>query len=114
MDYAGPTVEVTDRSTGEVQQAKVFVGVLAAAPRLGRISKMGQQDLRRLLVTGAMAVVRQTTRCGDHGSVAGRDVGAQAEESGGGSARQQDGATGLGAGNEEGDLPASRCRLSGP
>ena len=26
-------------------------------PRLGRISKMGQRDLRRLLITGAMAVV---------------------------------------------------------
>jgi len=26
-------------------------------PRLGRISKMGQRDLRRLLITGAMTVV---------------------------------------------------------
>ena len=33
-------------------------------PRLGRISKMGQRDLRRLLVTGAMAVVRQASRRG--------------------------------------------------
>ena len=31
MDYAGPTVEVTDRETGEIHQAKVFVGVLAAS-----------------------------------------------------------------------------------
>ena len=31
-------------------------------PRLGRISKMGQKDLRRLLVTGAMAVVRHASR----------------------------------------------------
>ena len=31
-------------------------------PRLGRISKMGQRDLRRLLVTGAMAVVRHASR----------------------------------------------------
>ena len=31
MDYAGPTVEVTDRRTGEVQEARVFVGVLAAS-----------------------------------------------------------------------------------
>ena len=31
-------------------------------PRLGRISKMGQRDLRRLLVMGAMAVVRHASR----------------------------------------------------
>ena len=31
-------------------------------PRLGRISKMGQRDLRRLLVTGATAVIRQAIR----------------------------------------------------
>ena len=31
VDYAGSTVEVTDRRTGEVQDAKVFVGVLAAS-----------------------------------------------------------------------------------
>ena len=34
-------------------------------PRLGRISKMGQRDLRRLLVTGAMAVVRHAVRRGE-------------------------------------------------
>ena len=33
-------------------------------PRLGRISKMGQRDLRRLLVCGAMAVVRWAVRRG--------------------------------------------------
>ena len=31
-------------------------------PRLGRISKMGQKDLRRLLVTGAMSVIRHAVR----------------------------------------------------
>ena len=31
VDYAGSTVDVTDRRTGEVQDAKVFVGVLAAS-----------------------------------------------------------------------------------
>ena len=36
--------------------------------RLGRTSKMGQRDLRRLLVIGAMAVVRQRAR---HGAPAG-------------------------------------------
>ena len=33
-------------------------------PRLGRISKMGQRDLRRLLITGAMAVVSWAARRG--------------------------------------------------
>lgn len=32
--------------------------------RLGRISKMGQRDLRRLLITGAMTVVRHAARHG--------------------------------------------------
>ena len=49
----------------------------------------------------------------DDGSVAGPDVGAQAEEAGGGGARQQDGAESLGAGHEEGDLRSSRRGLSG-
>ena len=34
-------------------------------PRLGRISKMGQRDLRRPLITGAMAVVRWAVRRGE-------------------------------------------------
>ena len=34
-------------------------------PRLGSISKMGQRDLRRLLVCGAMAVVRWACRRGE-------------------------------------------------
>ena len=34
-------------------------------PRLGRISKMGQRDLRRLPVSGAMSVIRQTSRRGE-------------------------------------------------
>jgi transposase len=33
-------------------------------PRLGRTSKMGQRDIRRLLITGAMAVVRSAARKG--------------------------------------------------
>ena len=33
-------------------------------PRLGRISKMGQRDIRRLLIIGAMAVVRWAARKG--------------------------------------------------
>ena len=31
VDYAGPKVEVTDRRTGEVHEAKLFVAVLAAS-----------------------------------------------------------------------------------
>ena len=34
-------------------------------PRLGRISKMGQKDLGRLLFTGAMTVVRHASRQGE-------------------------------------------------
>ena len=33
-------------------------------PRLGKTSKMGQRDLRRLLITGAIAVVRGAVRPG--------------------------------------------------
>ena len=33
-------------------------------PRLGKMSKMGQRDLRRLLVLGAMAVIQQAARRG--------------------------------------------------
>ncbi len=32
--------------------------------RLGRVSKMGQRDLRRLLITGAMSVIQKTIRWG--------------------------------------------------
>ena len=34
-------------------------------PRLGKISRMGQRDLRRLLITGAMTVVRHAIRRGE-------------------------------------------------
>ncbi len=34
-------------------------------PRLGKISKMGQRDLGRLLITGAMTVVRHAVRRGE-------------------------------------------------
>lgn len=33
--------------------------------RLGRVSKMGQRDIRRLLISGAMAVIRWEIRKGD-------------------------------------------------
>ncbi len=34
-------------------------------PRLGKISKMGQRDLRRLLISGAMAVIQNAVRRGE-------------------------------------------------
>ena len=34
-------------------------------PRLGRVSKMGQRDLRRLLITGAMSVIHHASRRGE-------------------------------------------------
>ena len=36
----------------------------AGKPRLGKVSKMGQRDLRRLLVVGAMSVIRNAVRHG--------------------------------------------------
>ena len=36
----------------------------AGKPRLGKISKMGQRDLRRLLVCGAMSVIQNAVRRG--------------------------------------------------
>ena len=80
-------------------------------PRLGRISKMGQRDLRRLLVTGAMAVIRHASRRGEitdpwlAGMLARKPKKLVAVALG---------AEGLGAGHKEGDLPGSRRRLSGP
>ena len=55
---------------------------------------------------------RDSTRR-DHGSVAGQDGGTQAEDAGRGGPRQQDGAEGLGAGQEKGGLSGSQCRLTG-
>ena len=82
---------------------------LAVKPRLGRISKMGQRDLRRLLITGAMAVVRWASRRGeDEGPVAGPDADAQAQEAGRRRAGQPDGAHRLGADDEQRGLPGSR------
>ena len=48
-------------------------------PRLGKISKMGQRDLRRLLITGAMSV-RNAARRGETTPLAGQYAGAQAED----------------------------------
>lgn len=45
-------------------------------PRLGRTSKMGQRDIRRLLIIGAMAVIRAAARKGlPEGSWLARQLG---------------------------------------
>ena len=82
-------------------------------PRLGRISKMGTARPETPPGHGSHGgrPARGAARR-DHGSVAGRDVGTQAEEGGRGGARQQDGTEGLGAEDEKGDLPDSCCCLT--
>ena len=68
---------------------------------LGKVSKMGQRDIRRLLITGAMSVVRwarAARRAG--GKLAAAHAGAQTKDAGGDRARQQDGALGLGHADE--------------
>ena len=83
-------------------------------PRLGRISKMGQCDLRRLLITGAMAVVRWAVRRGETADPwLARMLSRKPTHAGRGGAGQQDGAHRLGAGDEEGDLSGSRRSLTG-
>ena len=78
-------------------------------PRLGKTPKMGQRDLRRLLITGAMAVVRPAW-CDDR-SLARQDAGAQTEDADRSGAGQPNGADRLGPDDNEGDLPGSRRRL---
>ena len=80
---------------------------------LGKTSKMGQRDIRRLLIIGAMAVVR----CGlPEGSAGGKlaasHAGAQTADAGGDRARQQDGALDLGHADEGRGLSGS-CGCGG-
>ena len=82
-------------------------------PKLGKISKMGQRDLRRLLVVGAMADDRLGGATRHEGPLAGPDAGAQTTHAGRGGAGQPHGAHRLGADDEERILPrAGRHRLS--
>jgi transposase len=64
---------------------------------LGKISKMGHRDIRRLLIIGAMAVVRSALRGkgAPEGSWLQRML-AQTKDAGGDCTRQQNGAVGLG------------------
>ena len=68
---------------------------------LGKVSKMGQRDIRRLLIIGAMAVIRSALRKGPpEGSWLQRMLARETKDAGGDSARQQDGALGLGHADE--------------
>jgi transposase len=71
--------------------------------RLGKVSKMGQRDIRRLLITGAMAVVRWAVR---KGAPEGRLLVAIA-------LGLTDGARAVGDAEERRGLPGSGGRLSG-
>ena len=75
---------------------------------------MGQRDLRRLLISGAMTVVRHASRGGENTDpwLAGM-LERKPKKGGRGGPRQPDGAKGLGAGHTEGDLQGWRCGLSG-
>ena len=81
-------------------------------PKLGRISKMGQRDLRRLLVSGAMATVSWAVRRGTKDPWLAPDAGAQAAHAGRRGACQPDGAHRLGVDDEARMLPRTGpCRL---
>ena len=82
--------------------------------RLGKTSKMGQRDIRRLLIIGAMAVIRWASRRGcSAGLVAGADAGAEAVDGRGCRAGEQDGARHLGDADAERGLsrPGADRRL---
>jgi transposase len=66
-------------------------------PRLGRTSKMGQRDLRRLLIIGASAVVRWAARRGTSASSWLGNACAQTTHAGDRRSGQQDGTHCLGA-----------------
>ena len=63
-EFAEPTKETACVYGGVHTRLLCLAGLVprqhttGGKPRLGKISKMGQRDLRRLLITGAMTVVR--------------------------------------------------------
>ena len=80
----------------------------AGKQRLGRITKMGQRDLRRLLILGATAVVWQNSPAqGGVGSLAPKDDRGKAAEAGRCRTGQQYGPHHLGAVDQERDLPGT-------
>ena len=77
--------------------------------RLGKTSKMGQRDIRRLLIIGAMAVVRWTSRKGaPEGSWLGARDGEEAPYAGCGGTGKQNGPGYLGHADEKRRLSESR------
>ena len=87
--------------------------------KLGRISKMGQRDLRRLLVARRDGDSRLGGAAWHEGPLAGPDAGAQAAHAGRGGAGQPDGAHRLGVDDEERVLPRAaadrlRSKSRGP
>jgi len=67
-------IEAFAPSLGSFRRGRDFAAWLGLVPkqhstggkeRLGRVSKMGQRDIRKLLISGAMAVIRWEIRKGD-------------------------------------------------
>jgi transposase len=59
VDYAGQTVPVVDRNTGEIREAQISVPrpySTGGKSRLGPISKRGNSYLRQLFIQGAQAL----------------------------------------------------------
>ena len=75
--------------------------------KIGRISKMGERTIRRLLIIGGSSVVRQATVRSAGRIVAGADAGAQTAHARLGGVGQQDGAHRLGAHDQERGLQSS-------
>src|SRR5438132_5491484 len=85
----------------------------AGRQKLGRISRAGDEDLRRLLVIGATAVIR-AAKPGRTAPWLLALLGAQVEEARGGRAGQQDGTHRLGHDGERRDLSPAGAGLSPP
>ena len=88
----------------------------AGKQRRGRITKMGQRDLRQLLVLGATSVLRHMRKREDLGDPwLRRMIAEKAAEAGRRRTGEQDGAHHLGADGQEGNLPgaSSGCRWCG-
>ena len=103
------------------KRGRDFAAWLGLAPRqhstggkqvLGKISKMGQRDIRRLLIIGAWPSSARPRERSPGGKLAAALAGAQTKDAGGDCARQQDGPVDLGHAGEGGGLSAS-CGCGG-
>ena len=65
-DHATKPLRNTLRERGHPYMARACspVHLTGGKPLLGKTSKMGQRDIRRLLIIGAMAVIRSASRKG--------------------------------------------------